>query len=112
MTAKYFDGWMPNNWRWTNAGDITANNYKQQMKKLKRYLKKYGRDPSTFTFGMQGGVTDSADLVEAYVNAGCNYYIAFIGDQTPDRGYPFSFMPDQYLDLTRQFANDVMAAFI
>ena len=51
------------------------------------------------------------DLVEAYVNAGCNYYIAFIGDQA-DRGYPFSFTPDQYLNLTRQFANDVMTAFI
>jgi alkanesulfonate monooxygenase SsuD/methylene tetrahydromethanopterin reductase-like flavin-dependent oxidoreductase (luciferase family) len=112
MTAKYFDGWMPSNWRWTNAGDTTADNYKQQMKKLKRYLKKYGRDSSTFTFGMQGGVTDSVDLVEAYVNAGCNYYIAFIGDQTPDRGYPFSFMPDQYLNLARQFANDVMTTFI
>ncbi|MEE8570019.1 MAG: LLM class flavin-dependent oxidoreductase [Candidatus Bathyarchaeia archaeon] len=112
MTAKYFDGWMPNNWRWTNSGDLTAKNYRQRIATLRGHLKRYGRDPEKFTFGMQGGVTDSVQLVEAYRDAGCNYYIAFIGDHSPERAYPFSFKPEKYLDLTRAFANEVIPAFL
>ncbi|MCW4038486.1 MAG: LLM class flavin-dependent oxidoreductase [Candidatus Bathyarchaeota archaeon] len=112
MTAKYFDGWMPNNWRWTNSGDLTAKNYRRRMVTLRGYLQQYSRNPDTFTFGMQGGVTDNAQLVEAYREAGCNYYIAFIGDDSPDRSYPFSFNPDHYLELTRTFSKEVISAFI
>ena len=112
MTAKYFDGWMPNNWRWTNSGDLTAKNYRRRIATLRGHLKKYGRDPETFTFGMQGGVTDSKQLVEAYREAGCNYYIAFIGDVSPERAYPFSFNPEDYLNLTRAFAKEVISAFL
>jgi alkanesulfonate monooxygenase SsuD/methylene tetrahydromethanopterin reductase-like flavin-dependent oxidoreductase (luciferase family) len=112
MTAKYFDGWMPNNWRWTNSGDLTAKNYRKRIASLRSHLKKYGRDPETFTFGMQGGVTDSIQLVKAYRDAGCNYYIAFIGDDSPRRGYPFSFNPEQYLNLTKAFAKEVISAFL
>jgi len=61
---------------------------------------------------MQGGVTDSVQLVEAYRDAGCNYYIAFIGDYSPERAYPFSFKPEKYLDLTRAFAKEVIPAFL
>ncbi len=111
MTAKYFDGWMPNNWRWTNAGDLTATNYRRRMATLRGHLQRYGRDPEAFTFGMQGGVTDNPQLVEAYREAGCNYYVAFIGDASPKRGYPFSFNPDHYLNLTRAFAKEVISAF-
>jgi len=112
MTAKYFDGWMPNNWRWTNSGDLTAKNYRKRIATLRGHLKKYGRDPEKFTFGMQGGVTDNTQLVEAYRDAGCNYYIAFIGDHSPERAYPFSFKPEQYLNLTRAFAKEVIPAFL
>jgi alkanesulfonate monooxygenase SsuD/methylene tetrahydromethanopterin reductase-like flavin-dependent oxidoreductase (luciferase family) len=111
MTAKYFDGWMPTNWQWTNAGDVTATHYRQQVATLRRYLRQYDRDPAAFTIGIQGGVTDSIPLVEAYRDAGCNYYVAFIGDDAPERGYPFRFHPDQYLQLTKAFAHDVMATF-
>jgi alkanesulfonate monooxygenase SsuD/methylene tetrahydromethanopterin reductase-like flavin-dependent oxidoreductase (luciferase family) len=111
MTAKYFDGWMPTNWEWTNAGDTNAENYGKDIEKLKRYLQKYDKDESSFTFGVQGGITDSAELVEAYCEAGCNYYIAFIGDYTPAQGYPFNFYPYQYLDLTRKFAKEVISSF-
>jgi len=110
MTAKYFDGWMPTNWRWTNAGDVAATNYRREVATLRGYLQQYGRDAAAFTLGVQGGVTDSASLVEAYQDAGCDYYVAFIGDATPERGYPFSFHPDQYLQLTRAFAHNVVAA--
>ncbi len=110
MTAKYFNGWMPTNWRWTNASDAAATNYRRDVATLRGYLQQYGRDPAAFTFGVQGGVTDSASLVEAYRDAGCDYYVAFIGDATPERGYPFSFQPDQYLQLTRAFAHDVVKA--
>jgi alkanesulfonate monooxygenase SsuD/methylene tetrahydromethanopterin reductase-like flavin-dependent oxidoreductase (luciferase family) len=112
MTAKYFDGWMPNNWQWTNAGEVTAENYRRRVDTLRGYLKQYGRDLDRFTFGIQGGVTDNAELVEAYQDAGCNYYVAFIGDNTPDRGYPFSFDPSQYLDLAKTFAEDVLHSFL
>jgi len=111
MTAKYFDGWMPSNWRWTNSGDTEAKNYRRRVEELRGYLREYGRDENKFTFGVQGGATDSAGLVEAYREAGCNYYIAFIGDYTPAQGYPFSFYPHQYLDLARRFAKEVMPSF-
>ena len=111
MTAKYFDGWMPSNWGWTNSGDTEAKNYRRRVEELRGYLREYGRDENKFTFGVQGGATDSAGLVEAYREAGCNYYIAFIGDYTPAQGYPFSFYPHQYLDLARRFAKEVMPSF-
>jgi alkanesulfonate monooxygenase SsuD/methylene tetrahydromethanopterin reductase-like flavin-dependent oxidoreductase (luciferase family) len=112
MTAKYFDGWMPNNWIWTNSGDLTATNYSRRVATLRNHLKKYGRDPATFTFGIQGGITDNIQLVEEYRDAGCNYYIAFIGDDAPERGYPFSFNPDHYLTLTKTFAQEVLSPFL
>jgi alkanesulfonate monooxygenase SsuD/methylene tetrahydromethanopterin reductase-like flavin-dependent oxidoreductase (luciferase family) len=117
MTAKYFDGWVPGNWSWTNSGDTKAENYGKKMRKLRSYLRKYKRDTSKFTFAVQGGITDSLELVNAYCNAGCNYYIPFIGYNTnlritPWSGYPFCFSPDQYSDLTRKFAQEVMSSFI
>jgi alkanesulfonate monooxygenase SsuD/methylene tetrahydromethanopterin reductase-like flavin-dependent oxidoreductase (luciferase family) len=111
MAAKYFDGWIPGNWTWTNSGDRNAENYAEAMQRLRGYLREYGRDESRFTFGVQGGIADPVELVEAYKKAGCNYYVAFIGDYTPTQGYPFSFHPEQYPGLTRKFAEDVISSF-
>jgi alkanesulfonate monooxygenase SsuD/methylene tetrahydromethanopterin reductase-like flavin-dependent oxidoreductase (luciferase family) len=108
MTAKYFDGWIPTNWEWNNSGDTEARNYRKQVEKIKRYLTEYGRDESKFTFGVMGGITDSVEMIKAYRDIGCSYYIVFIGDYTPGRSYPFVFHSPQYLDLTRKFATEIM----
>jgi alkanesulfonate monooxygenase SsuD/methylene tetrahydromethanopterin reductase-like flavin-dependent oxidoreductase (luciferase family) len=111
MTAKYFDGWVPTNWRWTNSGDVKAENYRRQVAKIRDYARKYRRDPSGFTFAVEGGIGDSAELVEAYRDAGCEYYIAFIGLNIPSNNYPFRYKPEQYIALTRKFADEVVSSF-
>ncbi len=110
MTAKHFDGWIPTNWKWTNSGDTEAENYRTKIEKLKKYLEKYQRKID-FTFSILGGIEDSVELIQAYDDAGCEYYVALIGDYTPSEGYPFSFFPDQYLRLATRFAKEVMPCF-
>ena len=51
-------------------------------------------------------------LVEAYGDDGCNHFLVFIGDYTPDFGYPFSIDPSQYLDLATSFAEEVLHSFM
>ncbi len=111
MTAKLFDGWIPTTWEWINAGDKDASNYQKQIIKIRRYLKKYGREEGKFTFGAMGGITDTAETIEKYRNVGCDYFIAFIGDYTPGQGYPFVFHTPEYLDLVRKFRRDIIPSF-
>jgi len=111
MTAKYFDGWIPTTWEWINAGDREARNYRNHVEKIRRHLKEYGRDEGKFTFGAMGGITDPVEMIEEYRNVGCNYYIAFIGDYTPSKGYPFVFHSPQYLQLVKKFSKDIIPSF-
>ena len=58
-----------------------------------------------------GGITDPVEMIEEYRNVGCNYYIAFIGDYTPSKGYPFIFHSPQYLQLVKKFSKDIIPSF-
>ncbi len=100
MTAKYFDGWVSVNWQQKDAEEYT-----KQVEKVKKYLQEFGKDPDKFTFAIQASIGDSLERVEAFVDAGCNYYVPVVG-------WPKPLTADQCLPAAKTFANDVRASFV
>ena len=93
MAAKHFDGWVTVNWGWTAKNDRKAEGYRSRVYEIKDYLKQYGRDPDKFSFMVEGGIEDSVDVLEAYYDAGCTYYVPSISPYAKDRVYPFQYYP-------------------
>jgi alkanesulfonate monooxygenase SsuD/methylene tetrahydromethanopterin reductase-like flavin-dependent oxidoreductase (luciferase family) len=95
-TAKYCDGWICPTYGWVGLGAIEA--YEAKVKKIQEYAKEYNRDMSKFTFVVTSTLADTAEKVEKFKAAGCQYYIV---GQTP---------PNDVGDL-RKFANEVIPSF-
>jgi alkanesulfonate monooxygenase SsuD/methylene tetrahydromethanopterin reductase-like flavin-dependent oxidoreductase (luciferase family) len=111
MAAKHFDGWVTVNWRWTAENDLTAEGYRARVDEIKDHLKHYGRDPDKFIFMVEGGIEDSVNLVEAYHDAGCTYYVPSISPYAEGRGYPFQYFPEEHIIRLKKFAEDVLPSF-
>ena len=111
MAAKHFDGWVTVNWRWTAENDLMAEGYRSRVDEIKDYLKQYGRDPDKFIFMVEGGIEDSVDVLEAYHDAGCTYYVPSISPYAKDRGYPFKYYPEEHIIRLKKFAEDVLSSF-
>jgi alkanesulfonate monooxygenase SsuD/methylene tetrahydromethanopterin reductase-like flavin-dependent oxidoreductase (luciferase family) len=111
MAAKHFDGWATTNWRWTAENDLTAEGYRAKVDEIRDYLKQYGRDPDKFSFMVEGGIEDSVNILEAYHDAGCTYYVPSISPYAKDRGYPFKYFPEEHIIRLKKFAEDVLPSF-
>jgi alkanesulfonate monooxygenase SsuD/methylene tetrahydromethanopterin reductase-like flavin-dependent oxidoreductase (luciferase family) len=111
MAAKHFDGWTTTNWAWLAEGDVKAEGYRARVDELRDHLRAYKRDPDRFLFMVEGGIEDSVETVEAYLDAGCTYYVPSISPYAEGRGYPFKYFPEQHIILLKQFARDVLPCF-
>lgn len=111
MAAKHFNGWICVNWRWTAENDLAAEGYRKRVDEIKDYLKQYGRDPDKFMFMVEGGIEDSAKMLEAYHEAGCTYYVPSISPFAEGHGYPFKYYPEEHLIRLKKFAEDVLSSF-
>ncbi|MEM4576359.1 MAG: LLM class flavin-dependent oxidoreductase [Candidatus Nezhaarchaeales archaeon] len=111
LTAKYFDGWFPHSVPPPSPHGVRSpEDYEMRVKIIKEYMKKYGRDPSQFTFGyllMIGLIirdfSECVDVIESYQKAGCQYFIIEFVPTPP---------PEKYIDMTKKFASEVMSSFV
>ncbi len=111
LAAKHFDGWATTNWRWLAEGDVKAEGYRSLVDEMKAALKQYNRSADRFIFMVEGGIEDTVATVEAYIDAGCTYYVPSISPYAEGRGYPFQYFPEQHLILLKKFAKDVLPCF-
>lgn len=113
-TARYFNGWIPirfkvppSLWRARSIISISGpEEYEVYVRRIKEYLKKFGREENTFTFGILGGINYDVELVEKYREAGCQYYIVDLVD--PAKPIP---EPAQCIEFTKKFAEEVIPSF-
>lgn len=105
IAARYFDAWFPPR---APIGAPTPEKYEDGIKTIKGYLRNYGKNESGFTFALLGWitekVTDDIDMIEKYVQAGCQYYVVEILWTHP-------LSDGKYIKLIRKFANEVMPSF-
>ncbi len=107
-TAMHFNGWVPDRSMWmkvSNTGTRGVSGpeeYAIYVRKLKELLKKFGRNENDFTFGVLGEINFDSELVENYRKAGCQYYIVEIGPAAK---------PNQYITLTKKFAEEIISSF-
>lgn len=103
--AKYFNAWLPPRSRPRGEiGALTPEKYEQGVNTIKAHLKEYNRNINAFTFALLGWITDDVNLIEKYVQAGCQYYVV---DITPY----VSSSNIKHAELIRKFAEDVMPLF-
>ncbi|MEM3550866.1 MAG: LLM class flavin-dependent oxidoreductase [Candidatus Bathyarchaeia archaeon] len=112
ITARYFNGWVPSIFEVPKNFDISASvisspeEYGSCVERIKGLFRKFGREETSFTFGILGEVNFDFDLIEKYRVAGCQYYIVDVvppGKQIPK--------PTECLGLTEKFAKEVMPSF-
>jgi hypothetical protein len=60
---------------------------------------------------IEGGIEDSVNLIEAYHDAGCTYYVPSISPYTKERRYPFKYFPEEHIILLKKFAENVLPCF-
>ncbi len=111
MAAKQFDGWVTTNWRWIAEGDVKAEGYRTRVNELKDNLKRYKRNSDKYIFMIEGGIEDTVETIEAYIDAGCNYYVPSISPYAEGRNYPFKYFPEQHIILLKKFAKEVLPCF-
>ncbi|MEM3551222.1 MAG: LLM class flavin-dependent oxidoreductase [Candidatus Bathyarchaeia archaeon] len=108
VTAKYFDGWIPHSFRWMTESDTgtrgisSHEEYSVYAVKIKSLLRKFGRDERSFTFGVLGEINFDANHFENYLKAGCQYFVVEVAPPTK---------PEQYFELTKRFAREIMPSF-
>jgi hypothetical protein len=104
----HFNGWVPDRSMWmkvSNTGTRGVSGpeeYAIYVRKLKELLKKFGRNENDFTFGVLGEINFDNELVENSRKAGCQYYIVEIGPAAK---------PNQYITLTKKFAEEIISSF-
>ncbi|MBS7647442.1 MAG: LLM class flavin-dependent oxidoreductase [Candidatus Bathyarchaeia archaeon] len=109
VTAKYFDGWIPHTFKWEWVLDIgskgisSPEEYSVYVERIKKLLRNFGRDGRNFTFGVLGELDFDIKRLERYSDAGCQYVVVEIAPSTK---------PEQYLELTKKFAKEIMPSFI
>lgn len=109
VTARYFDIWVPDSFVWKTVastgtrGVSGPEEYGDYVRKIRGLLKKFGRDGSSFTFGVLVELNFDEELFERYIDAGCQYFVVEIG---PSRS------PEEYLELTKRFSREIMPSFI
>jgi len=110
LTARYFDGWIAHSVPPPSPHGVRSpEDYEERVKRIKEHMKRYGRDPSNFTFGyilMIGLIVKDFskcfEVIESYREAGCNYFIVEFTPTPP---------PEKYIELTKKFAAEVMPSF-
>ncbi|MEM1565641.1 MAG: LLM class flavin-dependent oxidoreductase [Candidatus Bathyarchaeia archaeon] len=107
ITAKYFNGWIfP---RSVPKAYLPIQEFVSRVKIIKDYAANYGKDLGNFTFAVLGSINDSPEIIEEYEKAGCNYYIVELF-KGPGLSNPYS--PNEYLSVTKKFAQEVVSSFI
>lgn len=107
VTAKYFDGWVPHRFKGDARAQATPGleapeKYAMQVEKIKKLLKKFGRDADKFTFASLGAINFDINLIEEWQRAGCQYYIVEIAPPAK---------PEHYIELTKKFAEEIFPSF-
>jgi len=114
MTAKYFNGWIGPTFGGVEVP--TAEAYEAKVRKIREHAKEYNRDMSKFTFVVFGDMRDSAEMIEQYKTAGCQYYIVGLGGPVTSVGpglkYKPLYTPQEYMDTVRNFAKEIIPSFI
>ncbi|MEM2521855.1 MAG: LLM class flavin-dependent oxidoreductase [Candidatus Bathyarchaeia archaeon] len=106
ITAKYFDGWVfP---RLVPGMALPPELCESRIRIIRKHAKDYGRDLTNFTFGVLGSITDSAEVIEAYRQLGCQYYIVELF-KGPGLSNPFP--ADEYISASRKFAEEIIPSF-
>jgi len=111
ITAKYFNGWIPSKFelpaRFGSPSSTISSpeHYRTLKNKIIEHLRKFRRDVNGFTFGLLGELP-SAELLEKYKDAGCQYYIF---DLVPP-GKPVP-SPSQCIEMTKKFAEEIIPSF-
>ncbi len=106
VAARFFDGWVfP---RLVPGASLPPEEFEKRVKIIERYAREHNRELKNFTFAVLGSITDTAEIIEAFRNAGCQYYIVELF-KGPGLTNPFS--PNEYVDVTKRFARDIIPSF-
>lgn len=107
-TAKYFDGWIPDSFRWVPALNIGTRGvsgpeeYRTHVRRIKNLLREFGRNENAFTFGVLCELDFDIKRFESYLDAGCQYFVVEV---SPPK------KPEQYFELTKRFAKEIAPSF-
>ncbi|MEM2104278.1 MAG: LLM class flavin-dependent oxidoreductase [Candidatus Bathyarchaeia archaeon] len=106
ITAIHFNGWVfP---RLVPGKALPPEEFELQVRTIKQYAKKYGRNLNDFTFGVLGSINDKAETIDSFRQLGCQYYIAELF-KGPGLASPYP--ANQYIDASKKFAEEIIPSF-